>query len=302
VGALIKRRGTLGAEARDLVDLSCCWTVAGLVFFSVSTRLEHYAFAFLPPLALLLGLALSRYCETEGSVECVWVERGMTLLALGGVVLGVALWVATERLAEAFLFSPGRSLSSDTYDFGPLFHLPARVAPALLSLARLAGFTLILAGGCLLLLQKAERRRSMILAVFSLATIFCGLSAQALKACEPALSSNEFGTAVSDVYKPGDRVVSLGDFETANSLLVYTRAPLLVLDGKASVLEWGLGFEDAPVRVLDKAAFEALWMGPSRIFLLAPPEGVPPLGLPHYSEVLRSAGRVLLCNQEVGRR
>jgi hypothetical protein len=75
--------------------------------------------------------------------------------------------------------------------------------------------------------------------------------------------------------------------------------PLEIYEGTAAVLSWGLHYPDAPRRILSKAELQSRWNGPSRIFLLVPDIRIAELPLNRSYEVLRSAGRTLLCNQRI---
>jgi hypothetical protein len=104
---------------------------------------------------------------------------------------------------------------------------------------------------------------------------------------------------LNQVYRPGDRAVVLGDFETANSVNFYSPVILQVYKGSAALLQWGMRYPDAPKIVLSKAAFDEQWKGSGRTFLLSPEDQIPALEIRSPNVILRSGGRVLLCNQKI---
>jgi 4-amino-4-deoxy-L-arabinose transferase-like glycosyltransferase len=273
-------------EGGDLVRLSVSWSLFGLVFFSLSSRLEHYAFTFLPPLGLLLGLAAARFVE-EGRRPWGMRVCGYLSLVIGFLLAGGSFFLPRPQGL--------RHLDSDTTDFGPLFHLPAPTIARLGALALVAGVALGLGGALVLALPRRSRLQSA-LALAGTASALCGLSARALLDCEDSLSSHVFGEELARLARPSDRVFVMGDFETANSVLVDAPIPLLVFDGQAAVLEWGLRFADAPRRVFTRNEFLSAFRGEGRVFVLLPVEQIPGLGLPRSYELLRSAGRALVSN------
>jgi 4-amino-4-deoxy-L-arabinose transferase-like glycosyltransferase len=279
--------GLVRREPGELVKLNAAWALFGLGFFSLSSRIEHYAFVLLPPLGLLLGVVLDRFVD-HGEARRGVVASGALLLGLG---LGL--------VAASFVPLPaaGRPMGTHSTDFGPLFYLPQEIVARLRVLALAAGLGLALGGTAVLVAVRRGRRALATLLLAAVATLLCGLEARALLLCEPSNSSHVFGEALAQIARPGDRVFLMGDFELGNSLLADVDMPLLVFDGKASVLEWGLRFPDAPPREVTRQEFLASFGGRTRVFLLAPAEAAGGLRLPRSYEVLRSAGRVLLSNE-----
>jgi hypothetical protein len=92
-------------------------------------------------------------------------------------------------------------------------------------------------------------------------------------------------------------VVAVGDFETANSINFYAPTPLYVYEGSAALLQWGLHYPDAPARILTNTSLHSQWSGSRRIFLLAPEDRIQELNLQPSYAVLKSSGRVLICNK-----
>lgn len=122
-------------------------------------------------------------------------------------------------------------------------------------------------------------------------------SIQSLGVCEEILSSKQFGRRLTQLYRPGDYAITIGDFETANSVNFYSPIPLDVYGGTAAVLQWGLRYPDAPTRILSRPDLEVRWNSSQRTFLLGPDSRITTLRLGQSYPVMRSAGRTLVCNQ-----
>jgi hypothetical protein len=102
-----------------------------------------------------------------------------------------------------------------------------------------------------------------------------------------------------EAYRPGDSAITIGDYETANSINFYAPTPLYVYDGSADLLRWGLHYPDAPARILTRYALTVLWNSSNRTFVLAPEARLSALKLEHPYTVMNSAGRTLICNKPV---
>jgi hypothetical protein len=60
-----------------------------------------------------------------------------------------------------------------------------------------------------------------------------------------------------------------------------------------------LHYPDAPARILTAASLHSQWNASRRIFLLAPESRLLELKLEPAYEVLKSSGRILICNKKV---
>jgi 4-amino-4-deoxy-L-arabinose transferase-like glycosyltransferase len=286
--------GPRGVVAR----LAVAWAVVVLGFFSVSARLEHYAFAALPPLALLVGLALAPDPGSERVARAV--RRGFVaaagiggVLAVGGAGLGLAgVWWGPAALGVGTA-RPDRAYDTD---FGPLAGLPAELRRQLLPIAVV---TLAALGLALLLarwLDRRGRRGAAVAALCGGAFVFGLMADHSLRACEDEVSSRRFGLALAHAAAPGDRFFVLGDFETANSIACYSRPRIELVDGQAPTLAYGLSFPDAPRLTVSAGELAAIWRGSGRVFLLADKSRLPSLGLADPTVVAESADRVLVSN------
>jgi 4-amino-4-deoxy-L-arabinose transferase-like glycosyltransferase len=286
-------------ERAALLRLALCWAGVILGFFTISARLEHYIFPALPPLALMAGLALAGERESERAVG-----RGFAALAVIGALAALAsvaglVWyqsAGAEWLAQAAVNDRERAY---TNLFSPLFALPRSTLASLV-----APYTIALAalGAGLIVAWQLNRRRRRFGAVASLAAamvVFAWCALASLHLCESLLSAKEFGAILNRVYRPGDEVVLVGDYETGNSINFYAPTPIRIYDGMTASLDHGLRYPDAPRMIVTREELEARWNGPARTFLVAPRARVAELGLAPAHEVMESAGRVLLVNQAI---
>jgi 4-amino-4-deoxy-L-arabinose transferase-like glycosyltransferase len=287
-------------DARGVVvRLAVAWAVVVLGFFSLSARLEHYAFAALPPLALLVALALA---PDPGSERVGRAVRGGFAaaaglggaLAVGGVGLGLAgLWWGPAALGVGAA-RPDRAYDTD---FGPLAGLPEDLRRQLLPIAALTFAALGLAFLLARWLDARGRRGVAVAALWGGAFVF-GLTADhSLRACGDEISSRRFGLALAHAAEPGDRFFVLGDFEAANSIACYAAPRIELVEGHAPTLAYGLSFRDAPRLTVSASELADVWSGARRVFLLADKARLPSLRLADPEVVAESEDRVLVSNR-----
>jgi len=289
--------------ARDVVRICFCWTFVILVFFSVSSRIEHYSMPIFPPIAILIGAALSSESLAGDRAKKTTV-RGFAFLGLLGGVAALLLAAGSLWLVFGAFGDAGQShteasarLHAYKYYFAPLFEMPPEIVARLKT--PLAGTLAAMALGFIgaWFLVRRGRRMAAILAVNLTMTAFCFFTWQSLGICEGFISSRQFGQKLHELYRPGDAAVVLGDFETANSVNFYAPVPLYVYNGSAALLAQGMSYSDAPQMLLSHSSFQKMWEGNSRIFLIAPEDRFLSLNLQFAWPVLHSSGRVLICNQ-----
>jgi len=301
---LLHRPDRHGIRNSPALWLCVSWAVVVLIFFSMSTRIEHYSMPIFPPLALLIALALTPERlpdQIADNKRRRSVARSFVFLGLLGGIMAVLLIAAG---VWGGLFS-GKSLSSVAggrlhayqYYFAPLFEMPPQILDRLK--IPLVGTLAALAAG-LLGAWWVNRQGMRMEAVFLLSlmtTAFCFFTFQSFGICEEVLSSKQFGQELNRLYRAGDSVIVAGDYEIANSMSFYMPVDLEIYGGTAAVLQWGLRFPDAPARILSRAQLEQRWNGPQRTFVLVTDDRINSLGLSHQTIIMRSAGRTLLSNQ-----
>jgi 4-amino-4-deoxy-L-arabinose transferase-like glycosyltransferase len=274
---------------RALARLALAWAVVVLGFFSFSGRLEHYVFPALPALSLLVGTALARTGEGKA---VRWGFRALAALGLAVLMAGAGagLWLAAGHGLGA---QRARGSVLPETDFSILAEMPpgivrGLVGPAVVTVAALAiGFAIALR------LETRGRRQAAVLAVAAVMVVFCGAVQWSLTVCEDLISSKRFGLAVAREARPGDHLVVVGDYESANSVSFYQPLPVQVFDGVAYALVPGMKYPDAPRVVLTRPELEALWRGPGRAFALVPRARPGEWGL-GGTEIAAGPDRVLL--------
>lgn len=260
-----------------------CWAGLLLVFFSVSSRLEHYAFPILPPLAILAGMRLA-------SVPGPLAGERKILAALG-------ILLAAAAVLLAFVWLTGHGLDADgghperthARDFSILTDFPPELLRRLAAVATAVSLALSAA-------FFAARRRRLPALTAGMA-IFAGAAAFSIRAAEPVVSSKAFGLALARQAQPGDFVAVFGDYETANSVNFYAPVLLHVCEGEAPSLAPGLRYPDAPRLLIGRSELAARWRRQGRAWLIARAERIAELELEPVFLVAESGGRVLVTNQ-----
>jgi 4-amino-4-deoxy-L-arabinose transferase-like glycosyltransferase len=251
---------------RALIRLALAWIVLILAFYAVSERLEHYAFPVLPALSLLVGVALSRREET-GAVR--WAFRGLA-------ALGVALFAAASG-AGVWLFATGHRFGSATEasagrvyqtDFSILATMPAPIVSNLLKPAAVTIAACAVGFLAALWFETRRRRMQAVMSVAAAMVIVCAMIHWSLVICQDLISSKRFALALAQEASPGDRLIIVGDYESANSINFYEPLHAEVFDGVAYALIPGMKYSDAPKIVLTREEFERIWRGRDRVFAL----------------------------------
>jgi 4-amino-4-deoxy-L-arabinose transferase-like glycosyltransferase len=280
---------SLGALRR----LALIWLAVILGFYTISGRLEHYAFLILPALSILAGIALS---DAENSKAVKWGFRGLAAFGVLALLagLGIAVWLFVSGDFPDRALAPRTSVIEET-DFSIMAEMPGNL---IRDLGKPAVVTLISLAVCFIAALGFENRRRRLAAIFCLAAgmiLVCGMIQWSLVLCEDMISSKKFGLAVAKEAQPGDHLVVIGDLESANSLRFYQPLRLEVVDGVAYSLIPGMKYEDAPRIVMSLDEFKALWKASARVFALTPANRVQELN-PKGSEILRVMDRTLVRN------
>jgi hypothetical protein len=123
----------------------------------------------------------------------------------------------------------------------------------------------------------------------------CGMVHWSLSICEDFISSKKFALKVAQEAKPGDHLVIVGDYESANSLNFYQPLDVEVYDGLAYALVPGLKLPGAPSVILTKEKFSSLWQSDARVYALIPKDRMAELSPPGM-EMQQILHRMLLRN------
>jgi 4-amino-4-deoxy-L-arabinose transferase-like glycosyltransferase len=294
----LKERTAQSRDTSDLMLASWLWAGVVFIFFTFSSRLEHYSFPLIPPLSLLVGIAFASDSDSARR----WVSRGMAALAVFGItalcgaVAAIVWWRAVGVTMMSRVTAQSRS-EAYTNLFSPLLVLPSATRTALITPLVVS---LLLMGAGTILARRLNRRgqvRGAVLVLSAMMLGFCLAAIHSLTLCEPLLSSKAFGIAIRQTGVTRPQVVVLGDFESANSINFYSSAHLLIVGGTAQSIERGLKYPGAPKVVVSRDYVESLWNGPQRMFLLGKQDDVAGLGLSPAFPVLDHSGRRLISNQ-----
>ena len=271
------------------------WAVVILGFFSVTGgRLEHYALPALPAIALFIAHALSRSGDNKW---ILWGFRGLAALgilaAFAGAVIGI--WFMTGHGIQPGSSRPADLLSET--DFSIMAEMPQVL---LMRLLKPAGATvLILAiGFCTALWFEMRRHRTAALSSVAVVMIaLCGMIHWSFGICEDLLSSKKFAVAIAQRANPNDRLIVVGDYESANSISFYTQLPVEIYKGVAYALIPGMKYPDSPRMILTAEEFRSAWSSPRRVFVLAPKEHLKEL-MPGGTVIMELLDRVLIANHK----
>jgi 4-amino-4-deoxy-L-arabinose transferase-like glycosyltransferase len=276
---------------RTLVNLVLAWAGVILGFFSISNRLEHYVLPALPAFSLLIAGALAK----GESKHVLWAFRGLAILGIlvlaAGV--GVGVWLI---LGHGLQYSTGGltdRLSEN--DFSILAEMPQVIVSNLLKPAAFTVLALAIGFCAALRFEMGHRRVQAVICVAAVMIVFCGATHWSLLICEDLISSKKFGLAIAKEFGPGDRLIVLNDYESANSLPFYQPLRVEVCEGMAYALIPGMKFPDAPKIVLTLEEFDTAWQSPGRVFALGSKSRMSEVK-PDGIEVMQVLDRVLIRN------
>lgn len=277
---------------RILVRISVAWVLVVLGFFSLSTRLEHYAFPALPALAMFVAGAMKRGGDGRAML---WAFRGLALFGMLVLVFGISagIWITAGNGLEYATTGPSDRLAET--DFSILAEMPPTILVKLLKPAAFTVVALAVGFGISLRFHIRRKRTQALFCIATVMVVVCGMTHWSLSICEDLISSKKFATAIARDAQPGDRVVVVGDYESANSLNFYQPLRVEVVEGRAYALIPGMKFPDSPKIVLTLDELRSVWNSNDRIFALVPESRIDGLKLDGH-EMVRILNRVLIRN------
>lgn len=257
-------------ERRDQLRLlALLWFLVIVGFFSFSTRQEYYTYPVFPALALLLGDALARGEEEHHR----WTKWGQALLCgLGLVVaavLGAMLWLSrhvspSQDIAEFLTSNPenyrlslGHASDLTTAAFATL-RFPAAGAAIALGL----GFTL-----AFWVRRRQQHSLASVLTALT-AAAFLYFAHHAFGTFNPALSTAPLAQEIQRRLQPSDLVAFNGEFQNHSSVGFYLARPVLLVEGRTTVLEFGSHYPDCPPVFLTREDLARRWQEGARVFLV----------------------------------
>jgi hypothetical protein len=180
-------------------------------------------------------------------------------------------------------------------DFSILANMPAVILSNLLKPAAVTVAALAIGFLAALWFEAHGRRMQAVLSAAVTMMAVCAMIHWSLVICEDMISSKKFALAVAREARPGDRLVVVGDYESANSFNFYEPLPVEVSDGVAYALVPGMKYPDAPRIVLTRGEFEQAWRGEGRVFVLVPETRLDELK-PPGATILKVLDRALVRN------
>ena len=249
--------------------LALLWFFVIVGFFSFSTRQEYYTFPVFPALALLLGDALAKG-ETDNSKLVTW-GQGL-LLSFGLLVataLGAMLWLSREvtptgDISEFLTSNPANYRLS----LGHASDLTTAAFAALRFPA--AGAATVLGFGFLLAFVWRWRRHHGAASIATALTVagFLYFAHSAFRQFNPALSTYPLAKEIQRRLQPDDLVAFNGEFQNHSSVGFYLARPMLLVDGRTTVLEFGSHYPDCPPVFIDRNELVQKWQARQRVFLV----------------------------------
>ena len=274
--------------------MALCWIGVVMVFFTSSTTQEYYSMPIYPAMALLIGCALA-----EGGR---WARLGSRILLGITVVLCVlltalfaAVWQvpAPGDISRALVQTPGmytlsmghmRDLRLGAFAY---LKLPLALAAIAFGAATVA-----------LLVWKDQVGKSA-LAIALCMIMFLQAARIALIAFDPYLGS--YPLAVALEKSPPGGLIGADDYYAFSSVYFYTNRDALLLNGRATNLEYGSYAPGAPPVFIDNAQFGERWKSSSRYYLLVYGSTFPHIeqlvGQENLHVVKENGGNFLLSNQ-----
>jgi hypothetical protein len=290
--AISANRRSGDGNRKILVRIATAWVLVVLGFFSLTSRLEHYAFPALPALAVFIAGAVK---WNDKGRAMLWAYRGLALFGLLVFVLGVSagIWIAAGNGIEYAATGTANRLAET--DFSILAEMPPAILTNLFKPAAVTVFAMAAGFGIALWFQTHRRCIQALITVAAVMAVICGMTHWSLNICEDMISSKKFGIAIARDARPGDRVVVVGDYESANSLNFYQPFRVEVVEGRAYALMPGMKFPDSPRVVLTLDEFQSAWHSTDRVFALVPESRIESLKLDGH-EMMRVLDRVLVRN------
>ena len=253
-----------------------CWAVFILLFFSFSTRQEYYLAPALPALALLLGhwLSLESRAQIGSSIARAGRISSVVLMVVGVIIAGI-----TGALAIIF-HTPAKGVElSDLLNKNPEAYVLSLGHFLDLTGKAMSLFRGPLIGTCVAFLfgtglnwyfRRRGKPRVANWALVVMMVLFLECVHAALSVFYPLLGSQPLAAAILREYKPGEVIVSDGEYSLTSSINFYTGVQESILNGRINGLWYGSLFPDAPQIFLDDAQFATLWASAKRVYLVSP--------------------------------
>ncbi|HSP97650.1 MAG TPA: glycosyltransferase family 39 protein [Candidatus Dormibacteraeota bacterium] len=258
-------------RARRRLAIPALWVLFVIGFFTLArSRLEYYGQPAYPCLAVLIAAAWQLHYRRA-------LLAGSALLLVIGAAAAVLVW----GYADAHTDITALVTMADGYYREYFAKRPDRAFffghEALMTGRPFALWLLALGGTALAAL--ARRRVWLAFACWVMfLTPALNVFDRGIMLLVDDRSQRHAAELVTARWQPGDAVAVVGTYEDGAGLTLYTGLPTLMVDGTDGDMLFGFRQGDVPDRFLDRAAFDALWHSPTRVFALAQIEKAPPDG------------------------
>ena len=271
-----------------------CWTAFVLLFFTFSTTQEYYSMPIYPALALLIGAAMDK----EGKWISWGTRAAAVIVTLAAIAAIVILFVVRNAPAPGDI-TTALTRNPDAYTLS-LGHIQDLTLPAFAYLR----FPLLLAAFALLIGAAGTwlfRNSRGFLALAMMMLIFVHAARTAMVVFDPYLSSRPLAEALRKV--PHGKLIVNGAFFEAASVFFYAPREGLLLNGRYNNLEYGSYAPGAPPVFIEDEAFNRLWLGSERYYLLVTQDAFPRLhdlvGDGRWNLVAESSGKLIYTNHQM---
>ena len=299
---------------KSMTLLLLIWIAVIVGFFSFSTRQEYYTLPALPAFAILCGKLFADFERAARSVESSglkkklrryasighWSLAGIGLACLAASIL-VLIWL--RGIVIGGDISTVLTKNPDYYalSLGHIFDLTPLSFAALRGPVIGAGAALGLGSALSLVLYRRQRVMAAALAIAGMMAALFYCTHESMKVFEPYLSSKSLALDVLRTFRPGEKIVINGEYESGSTMNFYSRQPIYMLNNRSSNLEFGSYLPGAPQRFFDDEGFRTAWSGEDRIYLVTDASLGPQIRqlvspLPAY-DFAASADKLVLSNR-----
>lgn len=261
---------------RRRLAIPALWALWVIGFFTAAqSRLEYYAQPAYPACAVLVAAWWQASARRNAG-------RGLAIASAALFGLGAAAaWLVWLR-PEAHTDITGLVATADGYYREYFLKRPDRsffFGHEALQIGRPFSLWLLALGGSALLAVRRQRPWWAFAAWVICLTPALSVFDRGIMLLVDDRSQRAAAEIVAARFQPGDTLAIIGNYEDAAGLTFYTRQPTLMVDGADGDMLFGLRQGDVPERYLDRAAFDARWHSPRRVYAMAQIEKAPADGV-----------------------
>jgi hypothetical protein len=118
------------------------------------------------------------------------------------------------------------------------------------------------------LFRKRGMRTAGNWALVGMMILFIECAHIALGIFYPVLGSQPLAASIQRTLRPGEEIISDGEYAHTSSINFYTGKQLLIYNGRINGLWFGSLFRDAPPIFIEDPQLTELWSGPNRVYFV----------------------------------